>query len=304
MTSDPPLLFVPVGANEARPFGMGSRERACRLATNAGLECAEQPEPGRAMLLASMRYAWDPAWLKLMRDRPGAMLTLGDEPVMVHVPVNGNLAAAAATLDGAAFDAERDDLHAAALRGDDGIGQARGLAGPDAEQDTLAGAGEDLFRSRDDVLVPLDVPDVRRRPLASEVIERVLRRAQVALHGLRDAAEHLARLAGVVLHAGAGLDADGGAALLEAVDDGVDVRARDAGFLGELVSGERAALDERHVGAGLVLAESDGLEVLDCLSSLCHYYASLLFGGGGRNGLFLDPQMATDGHRWVGLIRR
>jgi phosphatidylglycerophosphate synthase len=123
MTSDPPLLFVPVGANEARPFGMGSRERACRLATNAGLECAEQPEPGRAMLLASMRYAWDPAWLKLMRDRPGAMLTLGDEPVMVHVPVNGNLAAAAAGLEDnqavqgyEALPAELAELSYAALR--------------------------------------------------------------------------------------------------------------------------------------------------------------------------------------------
>ena len=100
MASDPPLLFVPVGSSNARPFGMGARERACRLATNAGLECADAPEPGRAMLLASMRYAWDPAWLKAMRTRPGTMLTLGGEPVMVHVPVHANLAAAAAALEG------------------------------------------------------------------------------------------------------------------------------------------------------------------------------------------------------------
>jgi phosphatidylglycerophosphate synthase len=99
MASDPALLFVPVGTNDARPFGMSARERACRLATNAGFDCAEQPEPGRAMLLASMRYAWDPAWLKAMRTRPGTALTLGDEPVMIHVPVNGNLAAAAAGLE-------------------------------------------------------------------------------------------------------------------------------------------------------------------------------------------------------------
>jgi phosphatidylglycerophosphate synthase len=99
MASDPPLLFVPVGTNDAKPFGMDARERAFRLATNAGLQCAEAPEPGRAMLLASLRYAWDPAWLKAMRGRPGVMLTLGGEPVMVHVPVHANLAAAAAALE-------------------------------------------------------------------------------------------------------------------------------------------------------------------------------------------------------------
>jgi phosphatidylglycerophosphate synthase len=99
MPSDPPLLFVPVGRNAARLFGIDARDRACRLATNAGLECADAPEAGRAMLLASMRYAWDPAWLKAMRSRPNTMLTFGGEPVMAHVPVGANLAAAAAGLE-------------------------------------------------------------------------------------------------------------------------------------------------------------------------------------------------------------
>jgi len=99
MASEAPLLFVPVGTNAARPFGIEARDRACRLATNAGFDCAEAPQPGRAMLLASMRYAWDPAWLKAMRARPGTMLTLGDEPVMVHVAVGANLAGAAAGLE-------------------------------------------------------------------------------------------------------------------------------------------------------------------------------------------------------------
>ncbi len=99
MPSDPPLLFVPVGTNDARPFGMDARERACRLAANAGFECTQAPQPGRAMLLASMRFAWDPAWLKAMRARPETMLTLGGEPVMAHVPVDANLAAAAAGLE-------------------------------------------------------------------------------------------------------------------------------------------------------------------------------------------------------------
>ncbi|MGE5562378.1 MAG: CDP-alcohol phosphatidyltransferase family protein [Bacillota bacterium] len=98
MASEPPLLFVPVGHNAARPFGMDARERACRLATNAGLECRDAPEPGRPVLLASLGYAWDPAWLKAMRTRPGTMLTLGGAPVMAHVP-DGNTAAAAGALE-------------------------------------------------------------------------------------------------------------------------------------------------------------------------------------------------------------
>ena len=93
------MLFVPVGTNAARPFGMDARERACRLAANAGFDCAEAPQPGRAMLLASMRYAWDPAWLKAMRSRPGTVLTLAGEPVMVHTPIGGNLAGVAAGLE-------------------------------------------------------------------------------------------------------------------------------------------------------------------------------------------------------------
>jgi phosphatidylglycerophosphate synthase len=99
MADQPPFLFVPIGHNDARPFGMDARERACRLASNAGLECADGVEPGRAALLASMRFAWDPAWLKAMRTRPATMLTFGGEPVMAHVAADGNAAAAAACLE-------------------------------------------------------------------------------------------------------------------------------------------------------------------------------------------------------------
>ena len=99
MATDPPMLFVPVGRNAARPFGMDARERACRLAANAGFECAEAVEPGRAMLLASIQYAWDPAWLKAMRTRPATMLTLAGEPVMAHVPADANPVAAVAGLE-------------------------------------------------------------------------------------------------------------------------------------------------------------------------------------------------------------
>jgi phosphatidylglycerophosphate synthase len=86
MASDAPLLFVPVGGNPARPFGMDARERACRLAINAGFECSDEAERGRAALLASMAYGWDPAWIREMRNRPHTALTLAGKPVMVHVP--------------------------------------------------------------------------------------------------------------------------------------------------------------------------------------------------------------------------
>jgi phosphatidylglycerophosphate synthase len=85
MASDASLLFVPVGVNPARPFGMDAKERACRLATNAGFECADVAQPGRAALLASMAYGWDPAWLKEMRLRPRTALTFRGKPVLAHV---------------------------------------------------------------------------------------------------------------------------------------------------------------------------------------------------------------------------
>ncbi|HEV8407205.1 MAG TPA: CDP-alcohol phosphatidyltransferase family protein [Sphingomicrobium sp.] len=99
MASDAALLFVPVGTNPTTVFGMDARDRACRLARNAGLECGDAPEPGRAVLFASMRFAWDPAWLKAMCVRPGTMLTLRGEPVMAHVEAGSNTAAAAAGLE-------------------------------------------------------------------------------------------------------------------------------------------------------------------------------------------------------------
>src|SRR4051812_46872478 len=98
MASETPLLFVPIGDNPARPFGMDARERACRLATNAGFECAEAARPGRPVLLASMGYGWDPAWLKELRNRPRAVLTLGGKPVMVHVPEGEDAATVASAV--------------------------------------------------------------------------------------------------------------------------------------------------------------------------------------------------------------
>jgi len=122
MVSDTPLLFVPIGSNPARPFGMDARDRACLLATNAGFECADVVQPGRAALLASMAYGWDPVWLKEMRNRPRTMLTLGGKLVLAHVPEGENAAVAGAIENGSPVDgyeaiaAETAELTNTALR--------------------------------------------------------------------------------------------------------------------------------------------------------------------------------------------
>ena len=115
MSPDAPLIFVPVGDNPARPFGLGARERACRLASNAGFECSDMPEQGPA-LLASMEYAWDPAWLKAMGSRPGTALTHGGRPIMVHVPAGGDVCCAARELDRDVVPAGYEQLDARTAR--------------------------------------------------------------------------------------------------------------------------------------------------------------------------------------------
>ncbi len=117
------MTFVAIGDNQAKPFGMSARDRACRLASNIGLECAEEPQSGLPALLASMDYAWDPAWLRAMISRPKTMLTFGGKPVLTHVPADGDAqTASAAIASGAALDgyetldAETAELNYAELR--------------------------------------------------------------------------------------------------------------------------------------------------------------------------------------------
>jgi phosphatidylglycerophosphate synthase len=86
---------------------MDARTRACRLAANAGFECRDTVEAGRAALLASLEFALDPAWMIELSERPASVLTLAGRPVLVHVPADGDAAMAA---DGLA----RGDLSALA----------------------------------------------------------------------------------------------------------------------------------------------------------------------------------------------
>ena len=79
-------LFVPVGANAARVFGLDAATRARRLGDKAGLASAAAPQPGRPAVLADMDFAWDPAWLAAIAKRPGSVLMLGQRAVLAHVP--------------------------------------------------------------------------------------------------------------------------------------------------------------------------------------------------------------------------
>ena len=89
MTNDVPAgakpLFVTVGDNPARAFGMGAAERANALATQAGLEPADGPRPERTAVYADLSWAWDPQWLVALRDAPGSVLTKDGYPILAHV---------------------------------------------------------------------------------------------------------------------------------------------------------------------------------------------------------------------------
>jgi phosphatidylglycerophosphate synthase len=99
MTSDSKPIFVPVGDNPARLFGMDARTRAVRLATNAGFECADAPVPGRAALLGNLQYAWDPALFGAMLDRPGSVLLLDGKPVLAHVMAEADASEVASAME-------------------------------------------------------------------------------------------------------------------------------------------------------------------------------------------------------------
>lgn len=85
MATQPKPIFVPIGTNEAQLFGMDVRSRACRLAENAGLTCANEPPASSNVVLGNIAFAWDPAWLREISRRPGTILTFRDQPVLANV---------------------------------------------------------------------------------------------------------------------------------------------------------------------------------------------------------------------------
>ncbi|MFL6734952.1 MAG: CDP-alcohol phosphatidyltransferase family protein [Sphingomicrobium sp.] len=98
MNSETAPVFVPIGTNSARLFGMDTKERVVRLATNAGFTCQDRPLEGRPALLADLGYAWDPAWLGAMSEQPGSVLMLDGRAVLAHVPSGADAATVEAAM--------------------------------------------------------------------------------------------------------------------------------------------------------------------------------------------------------------
>ena len=91
-------LFVTIGANPARAFGMAAADRARALAAKAGLEISDSAQPGRATLYADLAWAWDPEWVAALADTPGEVLTKDGHPVLAHVPPGSDAAALLAAM--------------------------------------------------------------------------------------------------------------------------------------------------------------------------------------------------------------
>ncbi len=88
----PQPLVIAVGANPTRLWGMTAAERLRRMAAArklpfTGAEQAAQAggEAAPAVLLANLRFAFDPAWLPHLVARPDTVLTREGVPVLAHV---------------------------------------------------------------------------------------------------------------------------------------------------------------------------------------------------------------------------
>ena len=95
---DPTPLFIAVGDNPARAFGMAADARADALGIKAGMEPAATPDAGRATVLADLDYAWDPAWARAIAQRPGTALVKEGRAVLVHLPAGGDVDMVAAAM--------------------------------------------------------------------------------------------------------------------------------------------------------------------------------------------------------------
>jgi phosphatidylglycerophosphate synthase len=98
VSPDPKPLFVTVGRNDARAFGMEAATRAAALAAKAGMEPAAAPLDGHDVVLADLHFTWDPVWARMIRARPGTALVKDGRAVLVHVPAGTAAAPVAAAL--------------------------------------------------------------------------------------------------------------------------------------------------------------------------------------------------------------
>lgn len=97
-TNTPPV--VAIGENPTLIWGMTARERLRRIAAAQKLSLQEQP--GAAALIASLRFAFDPAWVPHLVARPGTVLTREGAPVLAHAVNEAQRAAVTAAMQGIA----------------------------------------------------------------------------------------------------------------------------------------------------------------------------------------------------------
>ena len=115
-------LFVTVGSNPARAFGMDAADRARAIAAQGGMEPAEQPRAGRSPVIGNLAFSWDPAWNKAVAARPGTVLVKDGGAVLAHVPADGDVAGALEAIQrgevphGEALDADSAELNYPELR--------------------------------------------------------------------------------------------------------------------------------------------------------------------------------------------
>jgi len=116
------IAFETIGENDVKVFSLDPLTRARRLARKAGLDPDGRSDESAPRVVADLGYAWDPAWLRHVASRPGAVVTLAGRPVLAHVDRAGAPAIAAMRArtsydDDTAIRAEQGaDLHDAALR--------------------------------------------------------------------------------------------------------------------------------------------------------------------------------------------
>ncbi len=100
-------LFIAVGDNPARAFGMAADARANALAIKAGMEPAASPHEGRSAVLGDLDFAWDPVWARAIVAQPGAALVKNGRAVLVHLPAGSDeTVVIAAMRERRAFEAE------------------------------------------------------------------------------------------------------------------------------------------------------------------------------------------------------
>ncbi len=95
---EPKPLFIALGDNPARAFGLAADARADALGIKAGMEPARGPDPARATVLADLDFAWDPAWARAIAQRPATALVKDGRAVLVHLVAGADIEPVAAAM--------------------------------------------------------------------------------------------------------------------------------------------------------------------------------------------------------------